>query len=214
MGLAQSIELTQSVTTDNMKNFNTFIRLISFVITCCVFLVSKYAKAQDVQNLPSIHNYKVTNIDSEEVSLESFKGKVLLIINTASQCGFTPQYEDLEKLQNQYKDKPFVVLGFPSNDFGGQEPGSNKDIKDFCKTKFGVTFPLFAKGSVRGEEIQPLFKFLTTEANPDLTGSIKWNFEKFVIDQNGKLVERFGSFTNPMSNKVTKIIDSLLEKKN
>jgi glutathione peroxidase len=183
-----------------------------FISTIFSFLRPNQIISQEQNDsLGSVHSFKVKTIDGEEKSLSDYKGKILLIVNTASQCGFTPQYEDLEKLQKQFEEKNFLVLGFPSNDFGGQEPGNNKEIKDFCKLKYGVTFQMFEKGSVRGEEIQPLFKFLTNEANPDLTGTIKWNFEKFLINQDGKLIERFGSFTNPLSGKVTRKIQELIQ---
>ena len=195
---------------------NKFVSVIKFTVssiiaTACSFLgFCHRTTAQEAAKLPSVYEFKVKSIDGQDVSLDTYKGKVLLIVNTASQCGFTPQYEDLEKLYVSYKDKDFAILGFPSNDFGGQEPGSNKEIKDFCKTKFGVSFPLFEKGSVSGDSIQPLFKFLTTDANPDAKGSIQWNFEKFIIDKQGKLISRFGSFTNPMSGKITRLIDELI----
>lgn len=195
---------------------NKYITIIKFAFFSALATASSFfgichrASAEEAQALPSIYEFKVKSIDGQEVSLNSYKGKVLLIVNTASQCGFTPQYEDLEKLYTQYKEKDFEILGFPSNDFGGQEPGSNKEIKSFCKIKFGVTFPLFEKGPVSGDEIQPIFKFLINNANPKAKGSIQWNFEKFIINKEGKLISRFGSFTNPMSGKITRLIDELI----
>jgi glutathione peroxidase len=185
-------------------------KIFSFILASIVSLIFPHRSLADTGSLPAIYEFKVKSIEGEQIDLSTYKGKVLLIVNTASQCGFTPQYEDLENLYNKYKEQGFTVLGFPANNYGGQEPGSNKEIKEFCKVRFGVTFPLFEKNDVSGEKIQPFFKFLTNTANPDLKGEINWNFEKFLINKDGKLVERFGSFTNPMSGKVVKKIESLL----
>ncbi len=145
-------------------------------------------------------------------SLSDYKGQVVLIVNTASNCGFTSQYEGLQEIYLKYKDQGFVVLGFPSNDFGGQEPGSNEEIAQFCQSKFNVTFPLFEKSVVKGDEKTDLFTFLTEYANPNLVGGIKWNFEKFLIGKNGQLIERFGSMTGPNSSKIINLIESELKK--
>ena len=143
--------------------------------------------------------------------LSNYQGKVLLVTNTASQCGYTPQYKDLEKVFQEYKEKGFAVLGFPSNDFGQQEPGTNAEIKSFCETRFQVSFPLFQKGPVGGNEKQPLFAYLTEEGPEELRGPIEWNFEKFLVDKHGKLVARFGSHVNPQNEKITSKIDELLK---
>jgi glutathione peroxidase len=150
----------------------------------------------------SIYEFKLKNIDGKDLILAKYKGKKILIVNTASKCGYTKQYADLQKLADQYKDK-LVVVGFPANNFGGQEPGANTDIKEFCSKNFGVTFPLSEKVSVKGIDISPLFQYLTTAENPDFTGDIKWNFEKFLIDENGKLVHRYRSATTPLSAEIT-----------
>jgi len=142
------------------------------------------------------------SISGKEISLSSYKGKKLLIVNVASRCGFTKQYKDLEALSKKYSDK-VVVLGFPANNFGGQEPGTNAEIKQFC-TKYKVSFPLAEKVSVKGADIDPMFKWLTEQENPDFKGDIKWNFEKFLIDENGKLIHRYRSSTKPMSDDLTK----------
>ena len=128
-----------------------------------------------------------------------------MIVNTASECGFTPQYEDLQKLYSTYKDK-LVIIGFPANNFGEQEPGTNSEIKSFCSKNYGVTFPMMGKVSVKGNGIDPLFAWLTTEPNPDFTGDIKWNFEKFLLDENGKLIHRFKTRTSPMSDEIVNLI--------
>jgi glutathione peroxidase len=152
----------------------------------------------------SVYDFKLKSIDGESFSLAKYKGKKVLIVNTASKCGYTPQYGDLQKLATLYKDK-LVVVGFPENNFN-QELGTNGEIKAFCKERWGVTFPLSEKVSVKGDDIDPLFKYLTEAPNPDFTGDIKWNFEKFLIDENGKLIHRFRTQVNPMSEEVTKYL--------
>jgi len=153
----------------------------------------------------SVYDFKLKTIDGDNFSLAKYKGKKVLIVNTASKCGFTKQYKDLEALAEKYKGK-LVVVGFPANNFGGQEPGTNQDIKTFCHDNFNVTFPMSGKVSVLGLDIDPLFQYLTTTPNPDFTGDIKWNFEKFLIDENGKLIHRFRSATTPMSEDITKYL--------
>jgi len=150
----------------------------------------------------SVYDFKLKTIDGDAFSLAKYKGKKVLIVNTASKCGFTPQYADLQKLADQYKDK-VVVVGFPANNFGSQEPGVESEIKTFCQKNYGVTFPLSSKVSVKGDDIDPLFAFLTSAANPDFTGEIKWNFEKFLIDENGKLIHRYRSNVKPLDPAIT-----------
>ena len=157
-------------------------------------------------SLVSVYDFKdIRSIDGSPIDLAKYKGKKILIVNTASECGFTPQYAELEELSQKYKDE-LVVIGFPANNFGGQEPGSNLQIKEFCQKNYGVTFPLASKVSVKGDDIDPLFKYLTTADNPDFTGEVKWNFEKFLIDENGKLIPRFRSAVKPMSEDLTKYL--------
>jgi glutathione peroxidase len=146
----------------------------------------------------NIYQFKINSIDGQAMNLADYKGKKILLVNTASKCGFTPQYKELEELSRKYKDK-LVVIGLPANNFGNQEPGENEDIKAFCEKNFGVTFPLTEKVSVKGEDINPLFDYLTQAPNPDFTGEVKWNFEKFLIDENGKLMHRFRSDVKPLS---------------
>jgi glutathione peroxidase len=153
----------------------------------------------------SVYDFKLKNIDGQDFSLAKYRGKKVLVVNTASKCGFTPQYAELQKLADLYKDK-LVVVGFPANNFGQQEPGTASEIKTFCSKNFGVTFPLSEKVSVKGDDICPLFKYLTEAPNPDFTGEIKWNFEKFLIDENGKLIHRFRSQTTPLSADLTKYL--------
>jgi glutathione peroxidase len=153
----------------------------------------------------ALYEFKLKTIDGKDFSLAKYKGKKVLIVNTASKCGFTPQYKDLEKLYEQYKDK-LVIVGFPANNFGKQEPGSNVEIQAFCSSYASVTFPMSEKVSVKGDDIAPLFKYLTEAPNPDFTGEIKWNFEKFLIDENGVLIHRFRSQTTPMDPELTKYL--------
>jgi glutathione peroxidase len=151
----------------------------------------------------SVYEFKLKTIDGQNFSLAQYKGKKVLIVNTASKCGFTPQYAELQKLADQYKDR-LVVVGFPANNFANQEPAANTEIKTFCQKNFGVTFPLSSKISVKGNDIDPLFAYLTSAPNPDFTGEIKWNFEKFLIDENGKLIHRYRSNVTPLSPEITK----------
>lgn len=150
----------------------------------------------------SVYQFKLKSIDGDKLSLSQYRGKKILIVNTASKCGFTKQYKDLEALAEKYKDK-LVVVGFPANNFGGQEPGTNQDIKTFCHDNFNVSFPMSGKVSVLGLDIDPLFQYLTTAPNPDFTGDIKWNFEKFLIDETGKLIHRYRSQVTPLDPKIT-----------
>jgi glutathione peroxidase len=155
----------------------------------------------------SIYDFKMKTIDGAEKSLADYKGKVLLIVNVASECGYTRQYSDLEKLYETYHAKGFEILGFPCNDFGGQEPGSDKEIKAFCTSQFGVKFDMFSKISMA----HPLYQYLTQHANPP--GKVDWNFEKFLIDRNGNIVGRFKSNVKPMSEILTRAVEDALAKK-
>jgi glutathione peroxidase len=153
----------------------------------------------------SIYEFKAEGLTGGQINFADYKGKKILIVNTASKCGYTPQYKQLEELSLKFKDK-VVVIGFPANNFMWQEPGNNQEIAEFCTKNYGVTFPMAAKVSVKGSDIAPLFKWLTEQTNPDFTGSIKWNFEKFLIDENGKLIHRFRSGTEPMSKEITSVL--------
>jgi glutathione peroxidase len=159
----------------------------------------------------SIYDFTVNDIDGNEVSLENYRGKVILIVNVASKCGFTPQYEGLQSLYEKYRDRGFVILGFPANNFFGQEPGTDQEIKDFCTLNFGVSFPMFSKISVKGKDIHPLYRYLTSKkTNPEFSGSIKWNFTKFLVDREGKIAARFQSKQNPESAAVVGVLERLL----
>ena len=146
----------------------------------------------------SIYDYKVKDIDGNEVAMSDYKDKVLMIVNVASKCGFTPQYEGLQKLYDTYNDQGFVVLGFPCNQFGAQEQGGEAEIKDFCETNYSISFPIFAKIDVNGDNADPLFLFLQNAKKGFMdTGPIKWNFSKFVVDREGNVVGRYGSLDDP-----------------
>ncbi|MBT2619305.1 MULTISPECIES: glutathione peroxidase [Chryseobacterium] len=190
-----------------MKKF--FVLLLSFVafLQSCTNQKSEISKAKTNELMgKTIYDFKVESLDGKEINFADFKGKKILIVNTASECGFTPQYADLEKVYEEYKDK-LVIVGFPANNFGGQEPGTNTEIGAFCQKNYGVTFPLAAKVSVKGDDTAPIFKYLTEK---DLNGvkntTILWNFTKFLIDENGKLVDSFVSTTKPTDEAITKYL--------
>ena len=152
------------------------------------------------------YSFRVPTINGKEFDFSALKGKKVLIVNTASECGYTPQYADLQKLHEKYLGK-LVLIGFPANNFGQQEPGTNEQIQEFCTKNYNVTFQLMQKVSVKGDDIDALFKWLTSQPNPDFTGDIKWNFEKFLIDENGVLVHRFRSKITPMSEEIISAIE-------
>jgi glutathione peroxidase len=156
----------------------------------------------------SVHDFSPKTIDGQEKPLSDYRGKALLIVNTASRCGFTPQYKGLEELYDQYRVRGFEVLAFPSNDFLGQEPGSDEEIKQFCLTKYSVGFPLFSKISVKGGGIHPLYKYLTKES--PFPGDITWNFNKFLVAPDGRVVARYGSKTDPKSAELVQQLEAIL----
>lgn len=155
----------------------------------------------------SVHDFTMNSIDGQPLPLSSFKGKVLLIVNVASFCGFTPQYEGLEAVYEKYRDQGFVIAGFPANNFGAQEPGTNEEIKTFCTRKYNVKFPIYSKISVKGPDKAPLYQFLTETSG----GEIKWNFTKFLVDRNGKVIARFESPVKPDSSEVIAAIEKALK---
>ena len=162
---------------------------------------------------PGFFTLEAQRIDGMVEDLSKYRGRVVLVVNTASRCGFTPQYRDLQRLYQMYKDQGLEVLGFPSNDFGGQEAASNQEIQNFCSVRFGVTFPLFAKAPVKGPAKQPVFRFLTEQGSENLRGEVTWNFEKFLIDREGRLRARFGPFVNPLHSSLQEAVKDLLEEK-
>ncbi len=158
----------------------------------------------------SVFDFQVKTIDGKTVSLSQYKGKAVMIVNTASQCGYTPQYKGLEELYLAYKGKGFEILGFPSNDFGGQEPGTDAEIKQFCELKFKTTFPMFSKIAVKGDAADPLYKFLTGQKENG--GDVAWNFNKFLVSPEGKVVAHLPSKVDPMSDDLKKQLDAILPK--
>jgi glutathione peroxidase len=160
-----------------------------------------------IMTASNIYEFKVPSLDGTSIDFSKYKGKNILIVNTASQCGYTKQYADLEKLYEQHKGN-LVIIGFPANNFGGQEPGTNKEIKEFCSKNYGVSFPMAEKISVKGSDIHPLFQYLTSKAkNGQMDADIKWNFTKFLINKEGKLVAVFPSSVNPLSEEITKYLN-------
>jgi glutathione peroxidase len=176
-----------------------FIGMVALLMSASLFAAS------------SIYEFTLPSIDGKPLPVANFKGKVVLVVNVASRCGFTPQYSALQSTYEKYKDQGFVILGFPANNFGSQEPGTNQEIKTFCKTKYSVTFPMYAKVSVKGDDQTPLYAYLTTKANPAVAGDIKWNFTKFLVDRNGNVVKRFEPDVTPDSPQVIAAIENALK---
>jgi len=185
--------------------------LILSVMVLFVFAGLNFLETASAKTAP-LYKFKMKDIDGKDVKLKKYKGDVLLVVNVASKCGYTPQYEGLEAVYEKYKTQGFEILGFPANNFGSQEPGTNTEIKEFCTSKYKVTFPMFAKISVKGDDIDPLYKFLTSkETNTDFAGDISWNFNKFLVDRNGNIVARFSSKDTPQSDKVTQANEKSLK---
>jgi len=182
------------------------VRKSAFVLALCVAGVCMASPAT------SVYNFTLKSIDGQLVSLRSYHGKVLLLVNVASKCGYTPQYAGLESLYEKYKDRGLIIVGIPANNFAGQEPGTNAEIKTFCRNKYNVSFPMMSKVSVLGEYKTPLYVFLTDKSvNPQIGGDIKWNFTKFLFDRNGKPVARFEPAVTPDSPQVTAAVESALK---
>lgn len=176
---------------------NFFVMKLAFI----ALLLSAFMTAS------SIYDFKVEGLEGGTIDFSQYKGKKIMIVNTASKCGNTPQYKELEELYEKYKDK-LVIIGFPANNFGQQEPGSNEEIKEFCTKNYGVTFPMASKVSVKGDDIAPIFKYLTDEAKKlGFEDPVKWNFTKFLIDENGKLITVIHNKTKPMSEEVLKYLN-------
>jgi glutathione peroxidase len=176
------------------------------VASVCAVALAMLPAAQATEKVMSIHDLRANTLDGRPKSLSDYKGKVLVVVNTASECGFTPQYEGLEKLYESYKDRGVVVLGFPSNDFGKQEPGSAEEIKKFCETRYHVTFPMFEKVVTHGEGQSPVYKFLTAK-----NGEPKWNFHKYVVGKDGQVKAAFGSKVTPDSKELDDAIQAALK---
>jgi len=206
-------------------------RLVVIVLVVCVIILAmrlRQTYAADIVKEPTTMptvaasagqpasplDFSVKDIDGNDVSLADYKGKVVLIVNVASKCGFTPQYTALEKLYMDHKDQGFVIIGFPANNFHSQEPGTDEEIKQFCSSKYSVTFPLMSKISVKGDDKAPLYKFLTEAPTAgEFKGEITWNFNKFLVDRNGNVMARFASPTKPDDPKLVAALQSALDAK-
>lgn len=160
----------------------------------------------------SLYDYSVNDLGAQLVSLNQYRGKVVLVVNTASQCGFTHQYKDLEELYQRFKDRGFVVLGFPSNDFGGQEPGGDQEIRKFCELKYRTTFPIFSKAPVSGPEKQEVYRFLTEASPQEFNGDPGWNFVKFLVNKQGLVVNRYSSMTSPTNKGLIEALEEELRR--
>jgi len=199
-----------------MKKYIALLALVVMIIATVTIALTWVGgdplKEGETMAEKSALDFTMKSIDGDDVKLDSYGGKVLMLVNVASKCGYTPQYRGLESVYKKYKEQGLVVMGFPANNFFWQEPGTDEEIKTFCTTKYNVTFPMFAKISVKGDKIHPLYKFLTSkQTNPEFGGAISWNFNKFLIDRAGKVVARFSSKDEPESEKVVQAIEQALK---
>jgi len=194
-------------------------RISTWLAGCCVGLIGLALSIgaagsmanEETRDEKSIYDFKVKNIKGEDVSLADYKGKTVLIVNVASKCGYTRQYAEMQAAYEKYKDRGFVILGFPCNQFGGQEPGSEQEILQFCQANYGVEFPMFSKLDVKGGSADPLFKYLSAlETEPKGAGDISWNFEKFLIDGEGKVIGRYKSAVSPTGKEMVDLLEKLL----
>lgn len=184
-----------------------------FIFMVSLFTVVSFSTAQGTTNqtttgMKTLYDFKATDIDGKEYDLSQLKGKKVMIVNVASKCGYTPQYKPLQELYSRYKDKGFVILGFPCNQFMGQEPGDESEIQSFCEKNYGVTFPLFSKIDVKGKEQHPIYQWLTSKSENGVEDSkVGWNFNKYLIDENGHYVKHFESGTDPLSDEIVNWIE-------
>ncbi|MCS6850034.1 MAG: glutathione peroxidase [Gemmataceae bacterium] len=183
------------------------------LVVLVMLVVPLYAADKEASKVPAVLNFKMTSLSGQPVNLAKYQGKVVLIVNVASECGLTPQYKGLQELHRRFAPDGLAILGFPANEFGGQEPGTNAQIAEFCKKNYGVEFDMFAKVVVKGEGQCPLYRFLTSkETNPKFGGDVTWNFEKFLISRKGEIVARFSPETEPTSDEVVNAIKAELAK--
>lgn len=180
-------------------------------IVRCVLAGAILVMATSLSAGSGLYSYTLNSIDGKPAPLAEYKGKVILLVNVASQCGYTPQYSALEAIYEKYKDRGLVILGFPANNFGAQEPGTNEEIKTFCSRKYNVTFPMYSKISVKGSDQAPLYSYLTKETGAGIAGEIQWNFTKFLVDRSGNVVQRFEPAVTPDSSQVTSAIEKQLK---
>jgi glutathione peroxidase len=177
-----------------------------------ISILFMFISMQSEEKAMSIYDFTMEDIKGDSIKLDEYKGKIILIVNTASKCGFTYQYDGLEKLYQDYKEQGFIILGFPANNFLKQDPGSNEEIANFCRLTYGVTFPMFSKISVKGKDIHPLYEYLTSKnAGHNFGGKISWNFNKFMISKDGKIINRFGSKVKPEDEKIVNAIEQALK---
>lgn len=193
-----------------MIKIQTLLIVTAFLLSACSLLAKT---EQPMRGIKNVYDLSAISIEGENISLSKYRGEVLLVVNTASKCGFTSQYKALEQIYTQYHAQGFEVLGFPSNDFFSQEPGTNSEIKSFCEKSYGVSFPLFQKVAVTGPERDSVFQYLTRNGPSEFTGPISWNFEKFLLDRRGLIRGRWGSFTTPDNIEITSKIEELLKEK-
>lgn len=185
------------------KQFSTLHAVVVAVTMIGLFGMSTSAGA-----VANVHTLVAVDMNGDQVALSEYQGKALLIVNTASRCGYTRQYQSMQKLYETYRERGLVVLAFPANNFGGQEPGTNAEIKEFCLLKYRTTFPIFAKSSVKGKDISPLYQYLTEQSA--FSGPIKWNFNKFLVDPEGNVVKRYGSAVDPMAEELVNDLEQIL----
>jgi glutathione peroxidase len=191
-----------------MKHTSTIVFAVLFIIQ---LNVSAQDKENKMETQPVIYSFTMKTIDGKDKNLSDYKGNVLMIVNVASKCGHTPQYKGLEKIYEKYKDRGFMILGFPANNFLWQEPGTNEEIKNFCSLNYGVTFDMFSKISVKGDDQHPLYRYLTEES--PFPGAVKWNFQKYIVDRKGNVVEKFSPGTEPEEKEVIDEIEKLVKEK-
>ena len=195
-----------------MRKYLIGVAAVTLISAAVLFLVEAKDSKETKKGSKSMYDFTLKDVGGRDVKLEQFRGQVVMLVNVASKCGYTPQYDGLQKIYEQYKDRGFTILGFPANNFGAQEPGSNEEIQEFCRINYGVTFPIFSKISVKGDDIHPLYKYLTEkETNPEFGGEIKWNFNKFLIGKDGKIIARFDSKDKPEDAQVTGAIEQALQ---
>jgi len=190
------------------KENKQFIMIKKFNIFIIIFMISLFGNNVNANYDKLAYDFKFTDLDGSSLNLADFKNKVIVVVNVASQCGFTNQYEDMQNIWEKYQSKGLIIIGVPSNDFGKQEPGSNSEIKNFCEAKFGITFPMTEKVSVKGNSAHPFYQW--AYKNYGNSAVPKWNFHKIIVDKNGKINSTFTSMTNPSSNKFIKVIENLI----
>src|ERR1700693_4785704 len=195
-----------------MRSYLQFLfTMRGYLLSAALLIMAGLIMAGSLLAASGIYTFTLNSIDGTPAPLANYTGKVVLVVNVASQCGYTPQYSALEATYEKYKDQGLVILGFPANNFGAQEPGTNEEIKSFCTRKYSVTFPMYSKISVKGADQAPLYSYLTKETGSGIAGEIQWNFTKFLVDRNGKAVQRFEPAVTPDSKEMTAAIEKQLK---